>query len=120
MSYTDDMSKPISDFAQYLIGDVLGHMSDITEKRMFGGYGLYHQNRIFAIITGDDEVCFKATDELAETYAAAGATQFIYTGHKNKKPTPMPYWRVPEKILEDRDTIETWVLQSAALSEPKS
>ena len=117
MRYTTDMNKPIDDYAVYITEDVLGHISDITYKKMFGGYGLYYQNRIFAIITSDDKVCFKATEKLAEEYAAAGATQFIYTGHKNKKPTPMPYWRVPEAILEDRETITDWVKKSARLSQ---
>lgn len=113
------MDTATKDFQEYLVHDVLGHIQDISSKKMFGGFGLYYQNRIFAIITSDDEVCFKATGELAEEYAALGAKQFIYTGHKNKKPTAMPYWSVPETVLEDREQIEDWVVRSAALSEPK-
>lgn len=114
------MTKPIDDFKDYVVADVLGHVADITARRMFGGYGLYHQRRIFAIITSDTELYFKADASNQAEYEAAGGTQFIYTGHTNKKPTAMPYWRVPEQIMEDRDTIERWVHTSAALSEPKT
>ncbi|MEZ4200415.1 MAG: TfoX/Sxy family protein [Candidatus Paceibacterota bacterium] len=113
------MRKPIEEFHDYITEDVLGHVEDITSKRMFGGFGLYQASRIFAIITSDQEVCFKADETVAKEYAAAGATQFIYTGHKNKQPTAMPYWRVPETVLEDREKIEDWVYKSAALSQPK-
>lgn len=119
MRYASSMVKPIDDFAQYIMTDVLGHIPHITYKRMFGGYGLYLEQRIFAIITGDDEVCFKADTTLATAYAKQGAAQFIYTGHTSKKPIAMPYWRVPEAVLEDRELVTDWVQQSAALSEPK-
>jgi DNA transformation protein len=113
------MSKPIDTFAEYVTGDLLAHIPNITSHKMFGGYGLYQDRRIFAIIVEDGALCFKADAALAETYAAAGAEQFIYHGHKNKKPTPMPYWQAPQDILEDKDTLTDWVYQSAALSEPK-
>ena len=108
-----------SDFKEYLVGDVLGHIDGITSKAMFGGFGLYLNGVIFAMITDDDAVCFKADAALAAEYKAAGAEQFTYTGHTSKKPTSMPYWRVPETILEDRETVSDWVARSAALSKPK-
>jgi DNA transformation protein len=117
--YTNSMAKPIDDYAMYLVKDVLGHLPQVTYKRMFGGFGLYFEKRIFAIITSDDEVCFKADAALSLRYETAGATQFVYQGHTSKKPTPMPYWRVPEAVLENRDLITEWVHCSAALSDPK-
>ena len=41
-------------FHEYVIGDVLGHISGITSRKMFGGYGIYLDGVIFAIITDDD------------------------------------------------------------------
>lgn len=108
------MSKPVDDYKEYIVEDVCAGIPDVSAKRMFGGWGLYQAGSIFAIITGDDEVCFKADAALAKIYKAAGATQFIYEGHK--KPVAMPYWRVPESVLEDRETIAQWVMDSAEVT----
>lgn len=111
------MQKPIDTFHEYIIGDVLGHIEGITSKKMFGGYGIYLDGVIFAIITDDGELRFKANDETKDQYEERGGEQFIYTGHKNKKPTPMPYWTVPEEIMEDRELIEKWMRDSARISQ---
>jgi len=113
------MSKPIADFHDYVMADVLGHIENITSKRMFGGYGIYLDGVIFAIITSDSELYFKVGDENRAQFETLGSSQFIYKGHKNKKPTPMPYWIVPEEIMEDREKIEEWARQSAVLSKKK-
>ena len=44
------MKQDIKNFHEYVIGDVLGHISDITSRAMFGGYGMYLEGGIFAII----------------------------------------------------------------------
>lgn len=113
------MNKATEDFHDYILHDVLGHIEHITSRKMFGGYGFYLDGRIFAIITGDDEICFKGNAELRDRYESAGGKQFIYTGHKNKQPTAMPYWSVPEEILEDRERIMQWTQDAAALSTKK-
>ena len=43
----------IKEFHEYVMGDVLGGVSDVTSKRMFGGYGIYKEGIIFAIITDE-------------------------------------------------------------------
>lgn len=113
------MNAAIEDFKTYIVEDALGHISHITSKRMFGGFGLYHDHRIFALITSDTGLYFKGDDSTTAQYADAGSTQFVYTGHTSRKPTPMPYWSVPEHILEDREKIAAWVHTAAALSAPK-
>lgn len=114
------MDKAIESFHEYIVGDVLAHIPNITSKKMFGGYSLYLDGAIFAIITSDEELRFKASEETKTKYEELGGTQFIYTGHKNKKPTPMPYWIVPEEILEDRERIADWAYEAAALSKKSS
>jgi len=113
------MTKPIESFHEYVVGDVLGHIDGVTSRRMFGGYSLYLDGTIFAIITGDGELRFKANKETKDKFEKLGGEQFIYTGHKNKKPTAMPYWTVPEEVMEDRERVEEWIREAAALSTTK-
>lgn len=107
-------------YYEYVLGDVLGHIDGITSRAMFGGYGLYLDGAIFGIITGDGELRFKVADANRAQYEQAGSSPFVYTGHKDKKPSVMQYWLVPEAVQEDRELVEEWVRQSAALSEKKN
>ena len=83
---------------------------------MFGGYGIYLDGDIFAIITDDEELRFKVDDSNRKQYEDLGSTPFVYTGHKTRGPMTMNYYIVPEEIMEDRDKIEDWAEQSAAIS----
>lgn len=106
------MKRPIDDFAEYIEHDVLGHLHGITTKKMFGGHSFYQNGTIFAVIIEEDAVCFKADTELIPEFEAAGAVQWVYTGHKKRKPTAMPYWQVPETVLEDKEKITDWARKS--------
>ena len=106
------MQKPIDTFHEYVMGDVLGHIPGVTSKKMFGGYGIYLDGKICALITGDEELRFKVNEHTKKQYEDLGGTQFIYTGHKNKKPTAMPYWSVPEEVMEDREKIKEWLYEA--------
>ena len=113
------MDQATKDFHEYVISDVLGHITGVTSKAMFGGYGIYLNGTIFGMITDSDELRFKANDTTKDKYEAQGGTQFIYSGHKNKAPTGMPYWQVPEEVMEDRERIEEWAREAATLTENK-
>lgn len=115
----NSMDAAIESFYEYVVGDVLGHIKNITSRKMFGVYCLYLDGVIFAIITSDGELRFKADEHTKDKYEKLGGKQFIYTGHKNKKPTPMPYWTVPEEIMENREKIADWILEAAEISKKK-
>lgn len=110
------MTTPTKDFHDYIVGDALAHIDNITSKRMFGGFGLYLDGLIFGIITSETELYFKADDENRVMYENSDSHQFVYTGHKNKAPKKMPYWHVPEEVIEDRSLIEDWVFSAAAVT----
>ena len=95
---------------------VLGHIEGVTSRKMFGGYGLYLDGAFFAIITAPDELRFKVDASNRAQYEQYGSTPFVYTGHKDKKPVVMQYYLVPEEVQEDRELVEAWARQSAALS----
>ncbi len=92
--------------------DVFRQVPDVTTKKMFGGLSLYSQGTIFAIIGPDEELLIKARDDLAEALEADGSTQWVYDGHKDKKPTAMPYWTLPESAMDDPDEAASWARRS--------
>lgn len=113
------MDAALKQYCEYVLHDILGHVDGVTSRAMFGGYGLYVDGVIFGIITASDELRFKVADSNRAQYEALGSTPFIYTGHKDKKPTVMNYYLVPEEVQEDRERVLEWLQQSAALSRGK-
>lgn len=88
------------------IKDVLEQFAPVLFKRMFGGYGIYKNGLIFAIIL-DDELYFKS-DEVAESfYSQHDSQQFTYP-IKSGKIVKMPYWKVPNDVMDDEDEMKIW------------
>ena len=95
-------------FHDYVLNDLLGGKPGITSRAMFGGWGLYHDGVIFAIIVGG-ELYVKADGKGKQAFKAAGSRPFTYTNRVRRKPVEMPYWLVSEDVMEDADTFEGWV-----------
>jgi DNA transformation protein and related proteins len=79
----------------------------VTIKRMFGGKGIYHNGLIVGLEV-DGEILLKADQKSAVDFAAAGSRQWIYDGHKNRKPTAMPYWSIPVSAVDDPEEMSAW------------
>lgn len=95
-------------FVDYII-DLLSQHGNISARRMFGGYGLYLNKIIFAIII-DDELYFKADSDLTLEYAQAGSYPFTY--QKNNKTVALSYWYVPAEIIENENLLKGWFNKS--------
>ena len=101
-----------TDYILY-IEDLLSSFGTIKIKPMFGGYGVYKDQHIIAIIA-DDEMYFKGDDMYQNQYDACHATQFTY--EKKGKNMKMRYWKPPVKVLEDHDELSIWVNQAYVIS----
>ncbi len=93
------MSK---DYLHYVL-DLLSELEKVTYRAMFGGYGIYLNGIIFAIIA-DDELYFKVDQTSIDMYKKYNSEPFSYTT-KNGKKAVMSYWQVPCSVLEDDKTI---------------
>lgn len=105
------MSQSDQALHDYLMQDLLHDLPGITSKRMFGGYGIYQDGIIFAMI-GFGKIMFKVGDSNRQAYEDKGMKQFVYTHPKSGKITPMPYYELPPDILEDPDQLPTWIAAS--------
>lgn len=86
----------------------LGH---VTGRAMFGGFGLWENGIMFALLSSDSVLYFKTDSITATAYEAEGATQFSpQVGDKD--PIAMPYWSVPVAILDDQEEFEKWAKQA--------
>ena len=80
---------------------------------MFGGYGIYCDNIIFAIIF-NNELYFKADKDLAKDFASQGSVAFTY--ESKGKVTALSYWKVPIDIIEDDDQLKIWFDKSMKIA----
>ncbi|MDE3017107.1 MAG: TfoX/Sxy family protein [Pseudomonadota bacterium] len=85
--------------------DLLAPWGEVTAKAMFGGYGMYRQGQIFAILV-DDTLYFKVDDQTQADYEATGSEPFTYEA--KGKHVAMSYWQVPLDALDDPDMLLSW------------
>lgn len=98
----------MSEFVEYL-HEVFERFGPITARRMFGGYGIYHNGLMFALVS-DDTLYLKADAENASHFEKAGLGKFEYA--KDGKIMRISYYLAPAEILEDRDEAALWARRS--------
>ncbi|MEL6681380.1 MAG: TfoX/Sxy family protein [Pseudomonadota bacterium] len=78
--------------------DLFSNLGQVTYRKMFGGLGLYHNGTIFAVVDSEGRIFVKTTPDTAAALASENAEQF----HN------MPYWSLPESVLDDADAACNW------------
>ena len=86
----------------------------VSSKAMFGGYGIYSGEFIFAIVV-DGVLYLKVDDSNIKDYIQAGMKPFTYPS-KQGKPISMSYWRLPIDILESNEDLPKWVSKAIAVA----
>ena len=104
---------PRSDFADYVVQDLLSDMPGVRSRAMFGGHGIYQEDRMFAIIV-DDQLYFKVGDKNRKDYERLGSKPFTYKARN--RTVKMSYWEVPADILDDRREITRWAEAAVQVS----
>jgi len=115
------MAKPVIEFTEYIVHDVLADADRLLVRRMFGGCSLYLDGIIFGLVTSDCELFFKVDDSNRELYEKIDSYPFVYSGWKDKKrkPVTMPYWHISEEVMEDREKVTELMELSVAIGSKK-
>jgi DNA transformation protein len=69
--------------------ELFAPFGDITNRKMFGGLGLYRDGEIFALVSSEGHIFLKA--KAPRPQALDDSSQF----HN------MPYWSLPDHCLDD-------------------
>lgn len=77
--------------------DCISFLGDVTERRMFGGYGLYLDGMFFGLITRDGEFFLKADSSNQAQFEKFGSRPFSPSPSKK----PMNYWLVADEVMAD-------------------
>ncbi len=98
------------DFADYAV-ELLGTLGRVAARRMFGGYGLYCDGVMFALIA-DDVLYLKADEASRGEFERAGSEPFVYDARGRR--TTMAYWRTPDEAMESRELAAPWARAALA------
>lgn len=78
----------------------------VAPRKMFGGMGVFYRGLNFAVVV-DDALFLRADIQNIPEFEAESMTSWNYT-RKDGKVTVMPYWQVPERLLDDPDEFSQW------------
>ncbi|MCK9638064.1 MAG: TfoX/Sxy family protein [Methylobacter tundripaludum] len=98
----------MTEFVEYR-HEVFDFFGPITARKMFGGYGIYHNGLMFGLVSGDT-LYLKADAENANHFEKNGFGKFEYK--KGDKVMKMSYYLAPAEIMEDREQAAIWARRS--------
>ena len=91
--------------------DLLQDFGAVTAKPMFGGWGIYRDGIIFAIVVRGT-LYFKADDTNRPRFIEKGLDCFTYM--RKGKTCSMSYYLAPDEVLEDSDELCDWAREAYA------
>ena len=94
-----------NEFVDYVV-DILEQFETIAVRKMFGGFGIYKNGLMFALIA-ENELYFKADEDTAKYFQTYGSEPFTYDN--GKKLVKMSYWKVVPEVLENHEMIKNWM-----------
>jgi DNA transformation protein and related proteins len=90
------MTASPNEFLSYVL-EVMSHWAQVSSRKMFGGFGLYCEGLMFALII-EDELFFKADAENIAQFSQSGSHPFTY--QSKTRLVQVGYWSAPAESLE--------------------
>ena len=107
---------PVTDsFLEFVLEQLAASPREITHRRMFGGVGIYADERFVALID-NDRLYLKADDSNRAAFESENAERFRPFGEGSQS---MSYYEVPVRVLEHRDELAEWIERSWQAAGPK-
>jgi len=88
------------------VTEQMSFIGRLQVRAMFGGYGLYQDDRIFAIIV-NDRLYFKADSVTRAEFELKGLSPFTYIA--GGKSATMQYFEAPPEVFEEPEAMRSWV-----------
>jgi DNA transformation protein len=101
-----------ADFLAYVLEQLAG-LEGVSDRRMFGGTGLYCEELFFGLISGD--VLYLRVDDCNRSdFTARGAAQF--RPYADRPQLSMSYYEIPADVLEDAAECVRWAQRSVEVA----
>jgi len=99
-----------SEFVRYVV-ESLRPLGPVSARRMFGGYGIYLDGLMFALVAAD-QLYLKVDAGNRAAYEAFGLQPFTYSG--KGRPIRMSYQEAPGEGLDDPEVLCDWAREAYA------
>jgi DNA transformation protein len=99
-----------SEFVEFVL-ESLQPLRGVSARRMFGGWGIYKDGVMFALIAYDT-LYFKVDDRNRQDYEAADLPYFTYSD--KGRPIRMPYCEAPSDGFDDAEILCAWARDAFA------
>lgn len=94
-----------SEFVEF-VTEQMSLVGGLRFRAMFSGYGVYRDDRMFAIIV-DDRLYFKADPITRAEFEEKGLSPFTYVARG--KSVTMQYFEAPPEVFEEREAMLNWM-----------
>jgi DNA transformation protein len=108
------MNRKDESFKDFIV-DQLRELDNLEARRMFGGFGLYQDERFFGIVH-KGRLFFKIDDATVGEYRKRKMKPF----RPNAKQTLKSYYQVPVDIIEDADQLAAWARRAIPCQKQKA
>lgn len=97
--------KPGAQFVEW-VAEQMAFVGGLRIRAMFGGYGIYQGDCMFALIA-DDRLYFKADATTRVEFEAKGLSPFTYVARG--KSMTVQYFEAPPEVFEEQEAMRSWV-----------
>ena len=94
-----------SEFVDYVV-EQLAPLGDVSARAMFGGFGIYCEGRMFALVA-EDTLYLKVDDTNRSDFEREGLQPFCYD-RTDKSVAVMSYYQPPAAAIDDRELLCAW------------
>lgn len=94
--------------------EMLEGAGPLSTRKMFGGLGIYSEGTIFAVLFSDGVLMLKGAGRMPEVFEREGWVRWTYQREGSDKVSAMPYWTVPDALLDDPEGVSDWARRALA------
>ena len=99
------LTKKATEMCQQFI-DTLAGIGEITSRKMFGGYGIFENAVMFALVNPEGGIFLKVNESNISLFEKEGSTSH----------GKMPYYEIPGKVLKDQALLVEWARDSIEIA----
>ncbi len=103
------------------IHDLFAPLGPVTLRRMFSGAGLFFDGVMFGLVVRG-VIFLKADETSSADFEREGSEPFTYVRGKTSgrlSRHALPYWRLPERLYDNPDTLAEWAARALAIAQRK-
>lgn len=100
-----EYSNQVGEVAERAV-DLFQTLGQVTWRKMFGGVGIFIEDSMFALVDSAGRLHLKVDDSNKDRFVEADAS----------KHTRMPYYSVPDFVLDDDRELLDWASESASIA----